>query len=41
VGTPGSGYRLSPDLNAYREQFVRSIKDECLKKMILVGQASL
>jgi hypothetical protein len=32
---------LSPDLNAYAERFVRSIKDECLGKMIFVGQASL
>jgi putative transposase len=31
----------SPDLNAYAERFVRSIKDECLEKMIFVGQASL
>jgi transposase InsO family protein len=28
-------------LNAYAERFVRSIKDECLGKMIFVGQASL
>jgi transposase InsO family protein len=32
---------LSPNLNAYAERFVRSIKDECLEKMIFVGQASL
>jgi putative transposase len=31
----------SPDLNAYAERFVRSIKDECLNRMIFVGQASL
>ena len=32
---------LSPNLNAYAERFVRSIKGECLDKMIFVGQASL
>src|SRR2546427_12102865 len=32
---------LSPNLNAYAERFVRSIKDECLDRMIFVGQASL
>jgi len=31
----------SPNLNAYAERFVRSIKEECLKRMIFVGQASL
>jgi transposase InsO family protein len=31
----------SPNLNAYAERFVRSIKDECLSRMIFVGQASL
>jgi transposase InsO family protein len=36
--------RLPPrslNLNAYAERFVRSIKDECLNRMIFVGQASL
>ena len=33
--------RQSPNLNACAERFVRSIKDECLDKMIFVGQASL
>jgi putative transposase len=32
---------LSPNLNAYAERFVRSIKEECLGKMIFIGQASL
>jgi transposase InsO family protein len=32
---------MSPNLNAYAERFVRSIKDECLEKTIFVGQASL
>jgi len=31
----------SPNLNAHAERFVRSIKDECLNRMIFVGQASL
>jgi putative transposase len=32
---------MSPNLNAYAERFVRSIKDECLDRMIFVGQYSL
>jgi transposase InsO family protein len=31
----------SPNLNAYAERFVRSIKEECLEPMIFVGQTSL
>jgi putative transposase len=36
--------RLAPtsqNLNAYAERFPRSIKEECLDRMIFVGQASL
>src|SRR6202049_3220145 len=32
---------MSPNLNAYAERFVRSIKGKCLNRMIFVGQASL
>jgi putative transposase len=32
---------LSPNLNAFAERFVRSIKEECLRRMIFIGQASL
>ncbi len=32
---------LSPNLNAYAERFVRSIKEECLTKMMFVGQGAL
>ena len=32
---------MSPNLNAYAERFVRSIKEECLDRMIFVGQSSL
>jgi transposase InsO family protein len=32
---------MSPNLIAYAERFVRSIKEECLEKLIFVGQASL
>jgi transposase InsO family protein len=30
-----------PNLNAYAERFVRSIKEECLNRMFFVGQAAL
>src|SRR5437899_11935856 len=30
----------SPNLNAYAERFVRSIKSECLNQIIFIGQAS-
>ena len=32
---------LSPNLNTFVERFVRSIKEECLARMIFVGQTSL
>jgi transposase InsO family protein len=32
---------FSPNLNAFAERFVRLIKEECLGRMIFVGQASL
>ena len=31
----------SPNLNAYAERWVRSIKEECLSRMILFGETSL
>ena|ERR1700730_3661550 len=31
----------SPNLNAFAERFVRSLKEECLNRMIFFGQASL
>ena len=31
----------SPNLNAYAERFVRSIKEECLERMIFFGEGSL
>ena len=31
----------SPNLNAYAERWVRSVKDECLSKIILFGERSL
>jgi putative transposase len=31
----------SPNLNAYAERFVRSIKDECLNKLVLLGENHL
>jgi transposase InsO family protein len=32
---------LSPNLNAYAERFVRSIKESCLDRLILFGESSL
>ena len=37
----GIGHTAERNLNAYAERFVRSIKDECLEKMIFCGQAWL
>ena len=31
----------SPNLNAYAERFVRTIKESCLDRMILFGEGSL
>ncbi len=31
----------SPNLNAYAERFVRSIKGECLGKLVLLGENHL
>ncbi len=31
----------SPNLNAYAERWVKSVKDECLSKLIFFGEASL
>src|SRR5213593_2654074 len=31
----------SPNLNAYAERLVRSVKEECLSRLILFGEASL
>jgi hypothetical protein len=31
----------SPNLNAHAERFVRSIKEDCLKRLILFGEGSL
>ena len=31
----------SPNLNAYAERFVRTIKENCLERMILFGEMSL
>jgi hypothetical protein len=31
----------SPNLNAYAERWLRSVKEECLPKLILCGEGSL
>lgn len=33
--------RDSPNLNVYAERFAHSIKDECLNRMIFIGEVSL
>ena len=43
----GAGMKLirlpprSPNLNAYAERFVRSVKEECLSRLVLFGEAGL
>jgi len=34
-------FLYSPNLNAYAERWVRSVKEECLSRLILCGEASL
>jgi transposase InsO family protein len=36
-----SGYTKSPNLNAYAERFVLSIKSECLDRLVLIGERHL
>ena len=36
-----SKLRRSPNLNAFAERWVRSVKQECLSKLVLFGEASL
>ncbi len=31
----------SPNLNAYAERFVRTIKDECLERVVILGEGHL
>jgi transposase InsO family protein len=40
IETVLTAYR-APNMNAFAERFVRSIKSECLNQMVFVGQASL
>ncbi|MEI2723922.1 MAG: integrase core domain-containing protein [Verrucomicrobiota bacterium] len=37
---PGAG-RQSPNLNAFAERWVRTVKEECLDQLILFGESSL
>ena len=39
--TPLAVPARSPNLNAYAERWVRSVKEECLSKLILLGERSL
>ena len=39
--TPLAVPARSPNLNAYAERWVRSVKEECLSKLILFGERSL
>jgi putative transposase len=36
-----SSLSRSPNLNAYAERWVRSVKEECLSRLMLFGEASL
>ena len=38
--TPMRRPARSPNLNAYTERFVRTIKDSCLERMVLIGEGS-
>jgi len=40
-GQAGAPATRSPNLNAYAERLVRSVKEECLSRVILFGEASL
>jgi len=33
--------RRTPNLNAFAERWIRSVRDECLGKLILFGESSL
>ena len=37
----GSQPARSPDLNSFAERWVKSVKEECLSKLILFGEKSL
>ena len=41
MSPPSDSPARSPTLNAYTERFVRTIKDSCLERMVLVGEGSL
>ncbi len=41
VSTPSVFPARSPNLNAYAERFVRSIKDECLNRVVPLGEGHL
>ena len=36
-----ASYYRSPNLNSYAERWVRSVKEECLSRLILFGESSL
>src|SRR5262252_7758831 len=39
--TPGQTPYHAPDCSAYAERFVRSIKEECLDRVVILGEAHL
>lgn len=41
VATEGQTHPWAPNCNAYAERFVRSIKEECIERMIFFGTGSL
>ena len=38
--TPSRRPARAPNLNAYTERFVRTIKDSCLERLVLIGEGS-
>ena len=40
MSPPSDSPARSPNLNAYTERFVRTIKDSCLERLVLIGEGS-
>ena len=40
MSPPSDSPARSPNLNAYTERFVRTIKESCLERLVLIGEGS-